>query len=145
MGEYLFAIRRRYGRLPRQIVLYVGEKPLRTESAIVGEDLSYRFHLKDIREFDGEPLLAGKNLSDNVVAVLTRLGSQPGAVRRILERIAGGPYAQRGDALTELSILAGLRRLSDEVKQEARTMPIMEDIMDNEIFGPAIRQESPRA
>ena len=48
--------------------------------------------------------------------------------------------AERGEALTELSILAGLRRLTGEVKREAKKMPIVEDIMDNEIFGPAIRK-----
>ncbi len=85
-------------------------------------------------------MLASRNLGDNVIAVLTRLGSQPDTVRRVLERIAKGPAEERGEALVELSIVAGLRRLTGEVKREARKMPILNDIMDNEIFGPAIRQ-----
>jgi len=140
MAEYLFAIHRHCGRIPRQIVLYVGEKPLRMKNGISGPDLSFRFHLVDVRDLDGEPLLASKNLSDNVIAVLTRLGGEPGTVRRILQRIAEGPTAERGEALMELSILAGLRKLTGEVKREAKKMPIVEDIMDNEIFGPAIRK-----
>ena len=145
MGEYLFASGRRDGRLPRQIVLYVGEAPLRMKSAIKGPDLSYRFHMVDIRDLDGEALLASRNLGDNVIAILTAIGSQPGTVRRILERIANGPAAERDEALAEFLILAGLRRLKDEVKKEARRMPIHLDIMDNELIGPLIREKQKEA
>jgi hypothetical protein len=148
MAEYLFAIRRRYGRLPRQIVLYVGEKPLRMKNAIDSPDLSFRFRLVDIKDLDGEALLAGKNLSDNIIAVLTKLGGEPGTVRRILRRISQSPAAERIEALTELSILAGLRRLSGGIVREAKKMPIKEDIMDNEVvqhlFGRAIAREVAR-
>jgi hypothetical protein len=61
-------------------------------------------------------------------------------VRRILKRIAAGPAEGRGEALAEFSILAGLRQLKAEVTREARKMPIQEDIMDNEIVAPWIRQ-----
>jgi len=145
MGEYLFGSGRRDGRLPRQIVLYVGEAPLRMKSAIKGPDLFYRFHIVDIRDLDGEALLASRNLGDNVIAILTAIGSQPGTVRRILERIANGPAAERDEALAEFLILAGLRRLKDEVKKEARRMPIHLDIMDNEFIGPLIRQKQKEA
>jgi hypothetical protein len=141
MGEYLFASGRKYGRLPRQIVLYVGEAPLRMKNLVEGPDLSYRFHMVDIRDLDGEALLASRNLGDNVIAILTAIGSQPGTVRRILERIAKGPAAERDEALAEFLILAGLRRLKDEVRKEARRMPIHLDIMDNELIGPLIRQK----
>ena len=33
-GEYCFGVARKYGRFPRQIVLYVGEKPLRMKSTV---------------------------------------------------------------------------------------------------------------
>jgi hypothetical protein len=141
MGEYRFAIARRYGRLPKQIVLYVGEKPLRMKSSIKDEDTTYRFHLVDIRDLDGEPLLASKNLSDNVSALLTGLGDQPGIVRQIERRISRRTVAEREEAQAELSILAGLRKLSGEINREARNMPITENIMDNEIIAPFIRRK----
>jgi len=140
MGEYLFAIARRFGRVPMQVVLYVGHARLSLKNRIEEEGLSYGFHVVDIRDLDGERLLASPHLSDNVISILTRLGSEPGAVRKILERISKGPEAERVEALTELSILAGLRRLSGEVQREAINMPIHESIMDNEIFGPRIRE-----
>src|SRR5579863_6208070 len=124
MAEYLFGIGRQYGRLPRQVALYVGEAPLRMKDRVEGPDVSVRFHLVDIRDLDGERLLASADIGDNVLAVLTRLSEQPKAVRRILERIAAGQPEERDQALTELLILARLRRLSGAVKREAEKMPI---------------------
>jgi hypothetical protein len=34
MAEYLFGIRRKYGKLPRQVALYVGEAPLLMEDLV---------------------------------------------------------------------------------------------------------------
>jgi hypothetical protein len=140
MAEYLFGIGLRYGRLPRQVALYVGEAPLRMKDRVEIPDVSVRFHLVDIRDLDGEKLLASAHVGDNVLAVLTRLSEQPKVVRRILERIAAGSPKERDRALAELLILAKLRRLSSEVTRETRKMPILEDIMDHDVIGPAIRK-----
>jgi hypothetical protein len=140
MAEYLFGIGRQYGKLPRQVALYVGEAPLRMKDRVEGADVSVRFHLADIRHLDGEELLASSNIGDNVVAVLTRLGEQRKVVRRILERIAAEPPGERDGALAELFIIAGLRRMEDEARREATKMPILNDIMDNKVVGPLLRQ-----
>jgi hypothetical protein len=58
MGEYLFAIARRFGRVPMQIVLYVGPARMRMKDHIAEEGLSYRCHIVDVRDLDGERLLA---------------------------------------------------------------------------------------
>jgi hypothetical protein len=141
MGEYSFAVALRYGRLPRQVALYVGAEPLRMKGEIKGPGWTFRFHLVDIRDLDGEVLLASDNTGDNVIAILTRLGSEPDAVRRVLKRIQAGPPEERDEALAELSIIAGLRKLIAEVKREASKMPIQEDIMDDEVLGPWLRQK----
>jgi hypothetical protein len=140
MAEYLFGIGRQYGRLPRQVVLYVGEAPLRMKNRIESPDVSVRFRLVDIRDLDGEQLLASTNIGDNVLAVLTRLGEQREAVRRILERIAAGRRGERDGGLAELFIIAGLRRMEDEARREATKMPVLNDIMDNKVVGPLLRQ-----
>ncbi len=84
--------------------------------------------------------MASGNFGDSVLAVLTRLGERLEGVRRILERIAAGPVGQRDEALAELFIFAGLRKMEDEARREAKKMPILNDIMDNRVIGPAIRQ-----
>jgi hypothetical protein len=63
--------------------------------------VSVQFHLVDIRDLDGEKLLASSNIGDNVLAVLTRLSEQPEVVRRILDRIAAGSPDAREQALAE--------------------------------------------
>ena len=140
MGYYLFGSAERSGRLNRQIALYVGEAPLRMKDRVEGPDISYRFHLVDIRDLDGERLLASASLSDNVIAILTRLGREPDTVRRILQRIAAGRPGEREQAMSELLIVACLRKLDSKIKREAKKMPILNDIMDSEVFGPLIRQ-----
>jgi hypothetical protein len=103
MAEYLLGIRRKYGKLPRQAALYVGEAPLRMRDRFEGPGVSVHFHLVDIRDLDGA---------------------------------ADG----RDEALAELFIFAGLRKMEVQTRREARTMPILNDIMDNTVIGPAIRK-----
>jgi len=140
MAEYLFGIALRYGHLPLQVALYVGQAPLRMKDRVQGPDVSVRFHLMDIRDLDGEQLLASACPGDNVLAVLTRLGENKRGLRRILERIAAGPPRARDLALEELFIIAGLRKIEDAARLEARKMPVLNDIMNNKVIGPAIRQ-----
>lgn len=140
IAEYLFGIGRRYGRLPRQVVLYVGEARLSMPDRIEGPDYFVRFHMVDIRDLDGEQLLASDNRGDHVMAILTRLGTRPDTLRRILKGIADGPAAERDQSLAELLIIAGLRKLDEEVKREAWKMPILNDIMDHGVIGPLLRQ-----
>jgi hypothetical protein len=140
MGEYLFATARVQGRVPRQIVLYIGDAPLRMAGRIAGPDLWLRYHLVDVRDLDGEALLASGNVGDNVIVLLTRLGERAETIGRILERIAAGPEAERSQAMAELLIVACLRKLDRTVREEAKKMPILNDIMDSEVFGPLLRQ-----
>lgn len=140
MGEYFFAVALRHGQLPRQVALYVGPDALRMSNEVVGADWVYRFRLVDIRDIDGENLLASDNPGDNVIAILTRFGNEPDAVRRVLNRIAAGPPEERDEALAELAIFAGLRKLDAELKRETKLMPIQEDIMENTVVGPLMLQ-----
>jgi hypothetical protein len=142
MGEYSFGVALRHGRLPRQVALYTDAEPLRMRNEIAGPGGVFRFDLVDIRELDGEILLASENPGDNVIAILTGLGSAPDAVRRVLKRIAASPPEERDEALAELAIFTGLRKLDDELKREIKLMPIQEDIMENTIVGPMLRQAS---
>jgi hypothetical protein len=134
MLEYATAIHRQFGRFPAQVVLYVGEPPLRMKSEIAGPHLKFACRMVDIRSLDGERLIASRRIEDNVIAVLARLGDERDAVRRILQGIArSGP--RRRAAFEELMFLAGLRKLGTVIEREARQMPILNDIMDHEVIG----------
>jgi predicted transposase YdaD len=135
MAEYCLRIYRLFGKLPRQILVYVGQERLRMATELTGADLSFRYRALDIRELDGERLAASESVGDNVIAVLGRLRERKQAVRRVLDKIATLNPGERETALSQLLILAGLRQLEELVEEEARKMPVLNDIMDNKVLG----------
>lgn len=140
MAEYCLRVRRNFRKFPQQILVYLGDAPLRMESELNGPKLSYSYRIVDIRDLDGERLLASPEVGDNIVAILTSLPDRRGTVRRIVERIAALGPGQREAMLRRLSILAGLRHLGQVVKEEAIKMPITEDIMNHDVIGPTAKK-----
>lgn len=86
MGEYKLGTRRLKDRFSKQVFLYVGEAPLNMPSELVNDDgdLLVRYRLIDIRELDGEALLASPNISDKLIAILARLRDRKKAIRESL-------------------------------------------------------------
>ena len=123
-----------------QVLLYVGEAPLRMESELRGDDVWFRYRVFDIRELDGERLLESEDVGDNVIAILARLRDHKEAVRKIVGKIAGLAAAEREAAFSQLLILAGLRRLEETVAREIREMPVYIDLLENKVLGPAFRR-----
>ena len=141
MAEYSLRVFRLYNQFPEQYVLYVGTDPLNMPSALDGPSHTCRYKIVDIREWDAESLANGPFAADSVLAILGRFSERRETIRRILERIAKlGKGAALDAAFSKLVILAGIRKLGEVVKQEAKTMPILDDIMDHDLLGPAIRQ-----
>jgi predicted transposase YdaD len=144
MLEYALAIERSFGRFPLQLVLYVGQAPLRMHGRVRSAAITFDCRILDIREMDGDALLESGSLDDNIISLLAGLreGLRNGSetVRRILSRIAESDEGRRAEAIAELMIVAGLRSLATVVKGEIERMPILNDIMDHEVFGPKIRE-----
>jgi len=140
MLEYAAAINRQMGRLPQQLVLYVGRERMRMKCEVIGPEWAFRCRMADIRELDGDKLIDGGNLEDNVIAVLARLHDKPAAVRRILRRIASCAPDLRTMAYQELLLLSDLRGLEPVIDREMKRMPITEDIMKHATLGPMIRR-----
>ena len=140
MLEYGAAIWRSFGSWPSQCVLYSGFEPLGMADKIRTPSLSYDCRMIDFREFDAEPLLSSPCLEDNIIAVLARLRDEREAVRRIPESIEASPPERRPSALQELMFPGGLRKLETVIEEETAKMPILNDIMDHDLFGPAIRR-----
>ncbi len=140
MLEYAAAVFRRFGRFAEQVVLYVGEPPLRMAGSLTGPGVAFECRIVDIRELDGERLLESEEIGDNVIAVLARLRDRRAAVTRILNRLAAADPAVKANALAGLLMLAGLRRLEDVIEQEASRMPLLDDIMDNKVLGREFRR-----
>lgn len=140
MAEYSLRVYRQFQRFPQQIVLYVGDAEMRMPATFSGPDHVCRYTIVDIRTLDSEPLLNSALPADNVIAILTRLRDRTAAIRRILSKIGTLETGARDAAFTQLLILSGLRKLAESVRTEVQAMPIMHDILDHEIIGPAIKQ-----
>jgi hypothetical protein len=138
MLEYCLGVQRLFGQFPRQVLLYVGEAPMRMEHELRGPDLFFQYRLVDIRTLNGDRLLESRPVGDNIIAILAQLRDPEEAIHRIMERIAGLAAAERETALAQLTILAGLRHLSEAVEQERRKMPIDLDIREHAVLGPMI-------
>ena len=106
--EYASRVYRQFGRVPKQLVLYVGRDPMRMRRNVMDEDLSFRYEMMNAADLDPEDLLSSGSVSDNVMAILTRLRESREAVRRILERVAGLDVGERAVALEALILLSGL-------------------------------------
>ncbi len=140
MAEYSLLIWRRYKRFPKMYVLYVGSQRLRMPAELDTPYLSCRYTVIDIRNWDAEILLQSGHPADAVLSILGRYANRLETVRRILQRIAKMRGSSRKIAFSKLMILAGVRNLADVVEQEAKQMPILNDIMDHSVIGPAIRK-----
>lgn len=101
----------------------------------------YRYRLVDIRNLDGEALLASPNINDNILAILARLSDSREALRQIVSRIATLKEAERQNALAQLTVLAGLRDLEQAVKEEIHLMPATINLLENKVLGPMILEE----
>jgi hypothetical protein len=55
MLEYAAAIRRQFGRFPKQVVLYVGSSPLRMAGEIEEGEVRFRCQITDIRHWMPKP------------------------------------------------------------------------------------------
>jgi hypothetical protein len=141
MFEYCSGLFERTGKLPHQVLVYVGREPLRMVREVGGPDFSYRYTMFDIRELDGEKLIGSRVLGDNVIAILARLRNQREALHEILARILSQPQPEREKAQAQLMALAGLRRLEVNLEEEAERMPITIDLMENRVIGPKLRQQ----
>jgi len=135
MLNYGLRVYELHEKFPRQIVLYLGEGPLRMNDQLNLPGLSFQYRVADIRELDGARLCESGSIGDNIIAILARWPDSRDAIRRILRRIAALEPAKRGKALAQVMILAGLRRLATEIEREVKQMPILNDILDHEVLG----------
>ncbi len=136
MAEYALGVFRLFQKFPLQVVLYVGQAKMRMDDKLRGAEVSFAYHLIDIRTLDGEQLLESDAIGDNLIAILARLRDDRRAVHRVVRRIAGLNAAQRDAALSQLFILAGLRRLASVVEEESSKMPIETSILEHDVLGP---------
>ncbi len=129
MLEYFVLISAKYpNRKIKQIVLYVGEKPLNMKNRIETENLNFSYRLMDIREISCEELLKSDSLTDKILAVLCDVRNPEKYFKEVLEELYRLPRRERKDYLKKLLNLLTIRpKLVLSFEKEERNMPITID------------------
>jgi hypothetical protein len=135
VAEYYLDTFRRLGKYPKQILVYVGQERLRMKRRLQSPAMSFHYRLIDIRDIDGEILLRSARSGDNILAILTRLKNRTEAIRVIMAKIAGLEAAERETAFRQVLLLCGLRGIEQQVEEEARRVPVLNDILDHKVLG----------
>ena len=140
MAEYALVITRRHGQYPVQLLIYVGNPPLRMTPEFRKEGMVCWYRQVDIRSLDAAALLASHRIEDNILAVLAGPEDSTEGIRSVLRRIAKLSQPSREDALQHLLVTCGIRGLAEVCKKELRTMPITLDLSHDPLFASYIER-----
>ena len=132
-AEYYLGFHRLLGEHVEQIVLYIGREPMRMRPVFQTPTMRYEYQLLDMREVDGEPLLASEDWGDNVLALLTSV-EQERVLLRVEQQIRKLKGEEQDTAARLFVIVSGIIGLEEAVVRRLQ----MIDIMENKVLGPAI-------
>ncbi|MFN7937022.1 MAG: hypothetical protein U0R19_27110 [Bryobacteraceae bacterium] len=141
-AQYYLDLHRRFRKHVRQVVLYVGADPLTMGRELATASMRFQYELIDVRDLDGEALLASGDLGDAMLALLAGVEEER-VGRRVWAEIERMEPARREDAVTEFLIISGLRSREGWVLERARRlMPLSIDvILNNKVLGPAFMKK----
>ena len=111
-----------------QMVLYLGEKPLKMKNKIQKENIKFSYILKDIKDIKCEELLESEDLTDKILAVLCNVENPSKYFREILTELSKLPEREKRDYLKKLLNLLSYRpKLMEELRKEENKMPLTID------------------
>jgi predicted transposase YdaD len=127
MAEYGLSILRKYGEFPEQLVIYIGNDPLRMDREFRTEGLHCCYHLVDVRDLQSAQLLASKQIMDNLFAVLTKPENSLATLHEVAHRIRERKLGQHDSVIELFLVTCGLRGLLPAAEKELLTMSITMD------------------
>ena len=136
-GIYCLLLGQKYRRRVRQVVLYVGSAKMRMDDHIDLGETKATYKLMDIREIDARQLIASGRPGDLALSMLASGG--PERMVEILKRASELRGAERQRVLTQLQMLAGLRRLTGRLRMELKAMGATTDFAKNEFVQEVVK------
>ena len=135
VSRMLFYAAQLYGRykLPvKQYVFFIGNRPARMRRELKQEDLSFKFHVRNIVDVAYHEFLETSKPEEMVLAILGNLGpdTPEKAVSRILTALKATVQSQLalGRFLRQLEVLWKLRNVQNEVIKQIEAMAIVYDL-----------------
>ena len=126
-------------KLPiRQYVVYVGKDKLQMERELRAENLSFAYHLVDLKTFPYQTFLQSSHTEEVLLAILADLQGESGSliaekILARLEELAEGKLEMSQRTL-QLIRLAVLRNLGKTVFNTAQKMAITIDIKEDTLY-----------
>jgi predicted transposase YdaD len=132
MLDYFYAIRKKYGKTPTQIVLFAGKgNPPPTKFELKDEfqmqNLSFNFIVLDMKKIDPDVFIKSDKPEEVIVGILAgKFKDKPEIIKKVKERIVEIVKDEKEIAkyIDSISFLAGLF----DIKIEVKPMPIEVDI-----------------
>ncbi|MBF0344012.1 MAG: hypothetical protein HQL06_07260 [Nitrospirae bacterium] len=134
MYEYSALINKQFNKLPKQTLLYIGDKEIATVNRISSEDVNYSYRVIDIKEIDCCVLLQSDKPEDFILAILCKTDDVDGTIKTIVKRLSVMSPKDAKDYCLKLLYLSNLKKLYNKVKWEVDNMPITFDIRESEMF-----------
>lgn len=133
MLKYAALIYEQYDRFPFQMVLYVGDRDIKTENRIKEKNLRYNYEVRDIREFDCSKLIESDDITDNIIAVLCRVEDFDRLFAKLQTKLLKLDNKRREDYLRKLFYLLRLRPdIHKKYKQKQKEESAMPFIIEKE-------------
>jgi len=137
MLEYYVGFYRSLGEHVQQTVLYAGREPLRMDDAFHSPSTQHRYTNLNLREMDGDELLASEDLADNQWALLTKTDPEK-VIRVVIDKLRTLSGEEQEKAASTFVIIGGILGIEAEVERRLQTDMI--DLLENKVLGPAIRK-----
>ena len=138
MAEYYLGFYRLLNEHVVQILLYVGREPLRMPAVFETPTMRHEYVVLNLREMDGEALLASDDWADNEWALLTKTDPER-VIRVVLEKLNRLDGEEKKDAAATFLLLGGILGVEEDLRKRIDNPMI--DIMQNKVFGPMIREQ----
>jgi predicted transposase YdaD len=132
MLDYFYAIRKKYGKTPTQIVLFVGKgnpppSKFELQDEFQMQNLSFNFVVLDMKKIDPDVFIKSDKPEEVIVGILAgKFKDKPEIIKKVKERIVEIVKNEEEIAkyIDSISFLAGLF----DVEIEVKPMPIQVDI-----------------
>ena len=135
LAIYYLEIFLKFGQYPTQTLIYAGRRSKKIAGVLKAPKMDYWFKAVNLSDYDGELYSRSAEVADQILATLMRVRSGRRTIRRVLSSIAVLEGSEREDALNQLLVISGLKKLEFTVEQEVRKMPILMSLMDHGVIG----------
>ena len=138
MQSYHAILMEKY-RLPiKQMVFYLGSRPLRMRTKLYAYEIMTGFEVIDFSQMDVNEFLQSENLELMMMAILANFGERDpkGVIQEIIDNVLKSDRneEEKGRIIQQLTVIGKIRKLGREIKNVLDNMPLTIDISDTWFF-----------